>query len=62
MSTDRMWEFGSLVFILDFYPGTLFYAALLGVLETSMGIVAGPYLGHFIDTNDRLHGIFLIFG
>jgi solute carrier family 40 (iron-regulated transporter), member 1 len=51
---DRAWEFASLVFIVELFPSTLLYASVFGVIETVAGLLAGPYIGAWIDRNQRL--------
>ena len=51
---DRAWEFASLVFIVELFPTTLLYASIFGVVETIAGLLAGPYIGAWIDRNQRL--------
>lgn len=54
---DRTWEFASVVFMMELFPGTLLYAALFGLLEAVTGILSGPTIGTYIDSHDRLHTI-----
>jgi iron-regulated transporter 1 len=51
---DRMWEFASVVFLLNLFPDTLLPPSLLGFTETSGGILGGPSIGSFIDRSNRL--------
>ena len=53
---DRMWEFGSVIFIMALFPSTLLWSSLFGLLELAAGVVAGPYIGRAIDsaTTSRL--------
>jgi iron-regulated transporter 1 len=51
---DRMWEFASVVFLLDLFPDTLLPPSLLGLIENSVGILLSGKVGAFIDTNNRL--------
>eukprot|EP00455_Lapot_gusevi_P007360 TRINITY_DN13149_c0_g1_i2.p1 TRINITY_DN13149_c0_g1~~TRINITY_DN13149_c0_g1_i2.p1 ORF type:complete len:461 (+),score=65.56 TRINITY_DN13149_c0_g1_i2:53-1435(+) len=54
---DRMWEFASVVFLLDIFPDTLFPASLFGLIETLAGILAGTPIGRFIDQTNRLTAV-----
>ena len=51
---DRAWEFASLVFIVELFPSTLLYASVFGVIETAAGLLSGPYIGAWMDRNQRL--------
>jgi iron-regulated transporter 1 len=51
---DRMWEFSSLIMLMTIFPSTLLWASLFGLAETAAGIIAGPYIGSFIDQRSRL--------
>ena len=53
----RMWEFAAIVFLLDVFPGTLLPSSLFGFFESLAGILGGPHVGAFIDSNDRLRVI-----
>ena len=51
---DRMWEFASLILIMRLFPSTLLFSSVFGLLETAAAIVAGPFIGGYIDSRDRL--------
>lgn len=51
---DRMWEFASLIFLMQVFPKTLFWASLFGLMETLAAIVSGPWIGRLVDRMPRL--------
>jgi iron-regulated transporter 1 len=51
---DRMWEFASVVFLLDLFPNTLLPSSLLGFIETAAAIICSTSIGIFIDRTNRL--------
>lgn len=51
---DRMWEFASVLLVLDIFGDTLLPSSLFGFVEALVSIVAGSFVGTYIDTNDRL--------
>lgn len=54
---NRMWEFSSIIFLLDLFPRSLLPSSLLGFIETFVAILFGPHIGKFIDQSDRLYAI-----
>ena len=54
---DRMWEFSSVVFMLNLFPNTLLPPSLFGLLETIAGILGSSAIGRFIDSSDRLTAV-----
>jgi hypothetical protein len=58
---DRQWEFASVIFLIDLFGGSLLYASILGLVETTVGILTAPYIGARLDRSDRLQAmIFMV--
>jgi solute carrier family 40 (iron-regulated transporter), member 1 len=54
---DRMWEFSSVVFLLNLFPDTLLPPSLFGLIETIAGILGSSSIGAFIDRSNRLTAV-----
>ncbi len=46
-----------MVFLVDLFGGSLLYPSLLGLLENVVGLVAGPYIGRYLDRTNRLEAV-----
>ena len=49
-----MWKFAGVIFLVDIYPDSLFYASMAGLLSTLSAVLLGPWMGRFIDEHERL--------
>jgi iron-regulated transporter 1 len=52
--TERMWEFASILYLLQIFPHNLLPASLFGFCEAMGAIVFAPNIGAFLDKHDRL--------
>eukprot|EP00758_Cryptobia_borreli_P003572 Tbor_TRINITY_DN3838_c0_g1::TRINITY_DN3838_c0_g1_i1::g.5547::m.5547/K14685/SLC40A1, FPN1; solute carrier family 40 (iron-regulated transporter), member 1 len=53
----RMWEFASIVLLMEVFPTTLLPSSMLGFFESMAAIIGAPYLGRYIDSKERLTSI-----
>eukprot|EP00035_Acanthoeca_spectabilis_P025979 m.460755 g.460755 ORF g.460755 m.460755 type:complete len:659 (-) comp22129_c0_seq1:23-1999(-) len=51
---DRMWEFAIALLLISIWPGSLLLVALFGFTEAISVVLAGPVIGDWVDTSERL--------
>ncbi len=49
LSFQRMWEFSTGLILLDLHPDSLALIALFGLVDSLGQVLAGPYVGAYID-------------
>ena len=52
-----MWEFAAIVFLMELFPTSLLAPSLFGFFENLAGILAGSWVGSYIDRHERLMSI-----
>ena len=51
---DRVFEFASILFIVDIFPNTLFPSSLYAIIRSVVAIFLAPSMGRYVDKNKRL--------
>ena len=51
---SRVFEFGAILFIASIFPGTLLPTSSYALVRAASAAVVSPFLGSYIDENERL--------
>jgi hypothetical protein len=49
---QRMWEFAIGLILLQLHPDSLVLVAVYGMVDSGVQVIAGPYLGSYVDRLD----------
>lgn len=51
---DRVFEFASILFIVEIFPNTLLPSSVYAIFRSAAAIFIAPYLGRYVDSHERL--------